>query len=126
MGHATGAVTHIPHGIAMTIFLPFGLQFNLPRRATEIGEMLLPLSGPEIYAATPSDQRPGKTIAEVCRLKDDLNQICGLPRTLKEAGVGRDKIEEIARLAINDGSAMMNPVELRVEDARHLLELAYE
>lgn len=126
MGHATGAVAHLPHGLAISIFLPVGLEFNLPRRAEQIGEMLLPLAGPEVYAATPPDQRPQKTIAEVRRLKDDLNLACGLARTLKEAGVGRDKLDEIAALAINDGSAMMNPVELRLEDARHLLDLAYE
>jgi len=126
MGHATGAVTHIPHGVAMTIFLPYGLEFNLEKRAAMIGEMLMPLAGPEIYAATPAAERPAKTIAEVRRLKDDLFQICGLPRTLKEAGVSKDAFEKIAPLAINDGSALMNPVELRLEDAFRLLERAYE
>ncbi len=126
MGHATGAVAHIPHGVAMTIFLPFGLEFNLPRCADRIGDMLLPLSGAEIYAATPPADRPHKTIAEVRRLKDDLFALCGLPRTLKEAGVGRDRLDEIARLAINDGSAMMNAIELTVPAARGILEKAFE
>lgn len=126
MGHATGAVGHIPHGIAMNIFLPLGLEFNLPRCATGIGEMLLPLSGAEVYAATPAAERPAKTIAEVRRMKDDLFALCGLPRTLKEAGVGREKMEQIAQLAINDASAMMNAMELTVPAARQILEKAYE
>jgi alcohol dehydrogenase len=125
MGHATGAVTHIPHGVAMTIYLPLGLEFNMPKRAELIGEMLLPLSGLEIYAATPVNERPQKTVAEVRRLKDDLYNMCGLPRTLKEAGVNHDQLEAVAALAINDASAMMNPVELTIEDARALFEKAY-
>jgi alcohol dehydrogenase len=125
MGHATGAVGHIPHGVAMAIFLPFGLEFNLPKRAAEIGEMLLPLAGAEVYAATPADERPKKTIQVVNQLKDELYQLTGLPRTLKEAGVGPEKFDEIARLAINDGSALMNPIELTVPAAREILEKAY-
>jgi alcohol dehydrogenase len=126
MGHATGAVAHIPHGVAMNIFLPFGLEFNLPRCADEISEMLLPLAGPEVYASTPAAERAAKTIFEVRRLKDDLFQISGLPRTLKEAGIDRDKFEKIAGLAINDGSAMMNAMELTVPAALQILEKAYE
>jgi alcohol dehydrogenase len=125
MGHATGAVAHVPHGIAMNIFLPFGLAFNLPKREAEIAEMLLPLAGAEIYAATPAAQRAQKTIEEVHRLKQDLYEISGLPRTLKEAGVSADQMEHIAKLAINDGSAMMNPTELGLEDALKLAREAF-
>lgn len=126
MGHATGAVAHVPHGIVMNIYLPYGLEFNLPRRREMIGEMLLPLAGAEVYASTPPAGRAERTIDEVRRLKQDLYDICGLPRTLKEAGVTRDQIEAIAQLAINDGSAMMNPLELGVEEARKIAEAAFE
>ncbi|HEX2978832.1 MAG TPA: iron-containing alcohol dehydrogenase [Anaerolineaceae bacterium] len=126
MGHATGAVAHIPHGIAMNIYLPHGLEFNLPRCAANIGEMLLPLAGPDVYASTPAAERAQKTIAEVRRLKDDLYQIAGLPRTLKEAGVSHEKLEEVANLAINDGSALMNPMELTLQAARQIFEKAYQ
>ena len=125
MGHATGGVAHIPHGVAMNIFLPFGLEFNLPRRAEMIAELLLPLAGPEVYASTPADQRAKQTIAEVRRLKQDLHEITGLARSLQEAGVQREHLEDIAKLAINDGSAMMNPEELRLEDALELANRAF-
>lgn len=126
IGHATGAVGHIPHGVAMNLFLPSGLEFNLPRCSEGIAEMLLPLAGADVYASTPAPERANKTIAEVRRLRDDLYQLCGLPRTLKEAGVSRDKIEAIANLAINDGSAMMNAMELTVPAVIRILEKAYE
>ena len=50
----------------------------------------------------------------------------GLARSLQEAGVKPEQLEDIAKLAINDGSAMMNPEELRVEDALALAKRAYE
>jgi len=126
MGHATGAVAHVPHGIAMNIFLPFGLAFNLEKRAAEIAELLLPLAGADLYAATPAGERARQTITAVHQLKQDLYEISGLPRTLKEAGVSADQLEQIARLAINDGSAMMNPTELGLEDALRLAREAFE
>ena len=126
MGHATGAVAHIPHGLAMNIYLPVGLAFNMPKSANRIADLLLPLAGAEVYAGTPADFRAQKTIEEVQRLKDDLFEICGLPRTLKEAGVSVDLKEEIAALAINDGSALMNPREITLDAARIMFDQAYE
>ncbi len=32
LGHATGSVAHVPHGVAMSIFLPFGMEFNLEKK----------------------------------------------------------------------------------------------
>jgi len=126
MGHATGAVAHVPHGIVMSVFLPHGLRLNLPKVAERLGEMLLPLAGAEVFAATPLEQRAQKTIAEVERLKQDLFNLSGLPRNLKEAGVKREQFEKIAALGINDGSALMNPIELTLERAYGLLEAAWE
>ncbi|MEA4812657.1 MAG: iron-containing alcohol dehydrogenase [Anaerolineaceae bacterium] len=125
MGHAAGAISRVPHGVCMNIFLPWGLRLNLSKRSIQIGELLLPLAGADLYAATPSEQRPSKTIEEVERLKEDLFILSGLPRTLKEAGVPSEKRDEICALAINDGSAVMNPVELDMDSARWLFDKAY-
>jgi alcohol dehydrogenase len=125
LGHAAGAIGHIPHAVAMNIFLPFGLEFNLRRRESEIAELLFPMAGPEEYASTPPEKRACKTIELVRALKEDLHSVTGLARNLKEAGIERGKLDEIAVLAINDASAITNPEELRLEDARRLLDEAY-
>lgn len=126
MGHATGAVAHVPHGIVMSVFLPHGLRLNLPKTADRIGELLLPLAGADEFASTLPEQRAQKTIEQVERLKEDLFKLSGLPRNLKEAGVKRDQFDKIAALGINDGSALMNPVELTLDRAYGLLEAAWE
>jgi aldehyde:ferredoxin oxidoreductase len=126
LGHAAGGTAHIPHGVAMSIFLPHGLTYNLPKAAGAIGELLPALGGPEVYASTPEAERPHKTIELVLELRETLNRLCGLPLTLRDAGVRRDQLEDIARAAINDGSLIFNPVEMDLDDALEVLNRAYD
>jgi alcohol dehydrogenase len=126
LGHATGGVCRVPHGIAMSIFLPFGLEYNLPKAGSQIGELLLPLAGSEVYSSTPAAERPAKVISAVRQMKDTLYDLCRLPRTLSEAGVSREKLPEIAHTAMNDGASTYNVIEVDYDDALKLLESAYE
>ncbi|MCV6603330.1 MAG: iron-containing alcohol dehydrogenase, partial [Cohaesibacter sp.] len=45
LGHSVGAECHLPHGLCMSIFLPWVLEYNLDKCADNIGELLLPLMG---------------------------------------------------------------------------------
>ncbi|MEN6522531.1 MAG: iron-containing alcohol dehydrogenase, partial [Anaerolineaceae bacterium] len=36
LGHATGGVCRVPHGVAMSIFLPFGLEYNQSKVGDQI------------------------------------------------------------------------------------------
>ena len=38
LGHALGGVCRVPHGVAMSIFLPHALEFNFPAVGDIIGE----------------------------------------------------------------------------------------
>jgi len=125
LGHALGGVCRVPHGIAMNIFLPHGLEFNLPAAGEIIGELLLPLAGPEQYTATPSGERAQKTIARLREMKNDLFQSTSLPRTLTEAGVGKDVFDEIAQKAVKDPALGFNPLPVSHEDALAILNNAF-
>jgi alcohol dehydrogenase len=126
LGHACGGLCPIPHGVAMNIFLPHGLRYNLKRAGEMIGELLLPLAGEEIYVRTPLEARGEKTVETVIKLRDDLHELTGLPRTLREAGVPREKLPDMALKALADGSVLFNPEEVEYEDALALLNRAYE
>jgi alcohol dehydrogenase len=126
LGHATGGVCRVPHGIAMSIFLPHGLEFNQPKVGDQIAEMLLPLAGSETFSTTPTKSRVAKVISVVRDMRNELYDLCKLPRTLKEAGVAREKLPDIARTALNDGASTYNVEEVAYEDALMLLEKAYE
>ena len=126
LGHAVGATSGVHHGTCMGIFLPVVLEFNLEAREREIGELLLYLSDAETYAATPASQRATAAIARIRGLKDQVKALCGLPRSLSETGqVRREDLDAIAALALDDGSMIMNPAEVSLEEARALLDRAW-
>lgn len=126
LGHAAGGICHIPHGVAMNIFLPFGLEYNLPKCRENIAKLLLPIAGSDIYARTPEPRRAEQTIHYIIELRKALNDLCGLPINLKQAGVTKDKLPAIAQAAINDPTLIMNPREMDADDALAILKKAFE
>lgn len=53
LGHATGAISHLPHGLCMSLYLPYVLEYNLESIREPLAELLLFLEGPEVWTATP-------------------------------------------------------------------------
>jgi alcohol dehydrogenase len=43
LGHALGAVAHLPHGLCMNLFLPYVLEYNKEVNGAKIGELLFHL-----------------------------------------------------------------------------------
>ncbi len=126
LAHTIGAMYGVHHGAANSIFLPFVLEFNLPGSRQEIGALLLSLAGPEVYAATPASRRAEEAIDRIMALKDKAHELCGLPRTLAETGsVPREDLPRIARTALDDGTVVMNPVDVTYEGALRVLERAW-
>jgi alcohol dehydrogenase len=126
LGHSVGAIAHVPHGVCMSVLLPYVLEHNLDARRRSIGELLVALGGVEQHARTPEPERAVAAIANVRSLRDGLFDKAKLPRTLRETGkVARDELPAIARMALDDGSVIMNPIEVRYEDALGVLERAF-
>ena len=123
IGHACGAIAHVAHGDAMAILLPHCMRFNLDVCGPVYAELLLPLAGPETYAATPAEKRASAAIGAVEVLMETGARV-GLPRRLSDVGVTAEQIGAIAQLAIDDGSVAMNAKELTLADARAILEAA--
>ena len=123
IGHALGGVCRVPHGEAMTILLPAVMRFNLPKCATRYGELLLPLAGPEIFAATPAPERPGAAIQAIVGLRGRLAQTCGLPVRLRDTGkVEKSDFDAVIARALNDGAIIVNPRQAGEAEIRQLLE----
>lgn len=126
LGHSLGATCHLPHGLCMSLFLPYVLEFNRDKIEKELAELLLPLAGAETYARTPVEKRADKSIETIRHLRDDIYNRCQLPRTLKETGkVQQSQFAKIAEMALDDGSIMFNPKEVNIEDALRVLESAW-
>jgi len=126
--HATGGVCHVPHGIANSILLPYGLEFYLEKSSqvqAYIETLLLPLAGPDIYVQTPPGERAAKAVTTIRTMSNELKKLCGLPTRLSEAGVTEDQLDSIAEKAINDGAISFSPVEVSLEEARKILKAAF-
>lgn len=122
VAHALGGVCGVPHGVANAILLPWGMEHNLGKAAASLAE-LAPLLGAS-GAATAEDQARN-AIQTVRNLTARLHDCCGLPITLEQAGVARDRLESIARATIDDGSVTFNPEEVGYRDALAILEKAW-
>jgi alcohol dehydrogenase len=123
LAHAAGGVAHVPHGVANAIFLPWGVEYNIPKCAPFIAE-LAPVMGIGITSADAKDQARA-VVGAVRNLTARLNALCGLPLRLREAGVREEQLEAIAQAAVNDGTVVMNPEELTFEDALGVLKKAF-
>jgi len=128
MGHALGVVCHLPHGMCMSLFLPYVLEYNLSKGETgeALAELLLPLAGADVYAKTPEHLRAEKAVTSIRELRDELYDLCKLPRTLQETGkVRRNQLPEIADMALDDGSIMFNRAEADFDEVLKVLNLAW-
>lgn len=126
LGHATGAVAHLPHGLCMNLFMPYVLEYNQSVNGNKIAELLLPLAGADVYASTPANQRADKAIQSIRQLRDVLFERTKLPRTLKETGkITEAQLDDIANKALDDGSIIFNPREASKADLKAILQKAW-
>lgn len=127
LGHALGAVAHLPHGLCMNLFLPYVLEYQKQNYNDKLAHLLLPLVGAEIYAQTPAHLRANKTIATIHAIRDRLFTLTDLPRTLSETQkVTPEQFDEIADKALNDGSIIYSPSEVTLNDLKTILQNAWQ
>ena len=132
LAHANGGLCHVPHGIANSILLPFGLEFYIEKGPktkskvkTNIENLLLSFVGPEEFVKVPAAERAKASVAAIRKITDELNKLSGIPLRLREAGVPENKLVQIAQATIDDGTAAFFPVEVSYEEALGVLKAAY-
>lgn len=123
MSHATGGIVGVHHGTANSIFLPWGMEYNLSVCADKYAQ-IAGLLGVKTAGLT-NEAAARKAIEAVIRLREELSQACGLPTRLKDAGVREDQLEAIAEGAVNDGTSFYNPRDVVKEDVLEAVRKAY-
>lgn len=121
IGHSLGAVCHVPHGDAISILLPYVLEYNLDVCKNEYAKLLFFLADEETYIKTLKEERANKTIEIIKEWINKLNQITGLPNKLE---ISDEDIEKVAKIAINDGAIIVNPKKANYEDIVEILKKA--
>jgi len=135
LAHAVGARFGIAHGRANAIFLPHVLRYNasLPTKFMPAPAYTAYVA-PEKYAqiawiiglgGKTEEQRRERLFGRVEELLGELD----MPRSLEEAGVGRDEFEaalpDLARAAFEDPSIRTNPRIPLVRELTELLEAGF-
>lgn len=116
LSHALGGKFPVHHGTANAIFLPPGMRFNsevVPERYVRIARAIGVNVGGRSNAEVIADG-----IAAVRTLTAD----CGLPTTLREVGVPREALPELAELAAVEPAIFNNPRPATPEELLAMLE----
>ncbi|GBD44771.1 NAD-dependent methanol dehydrogenase [bacterium HR40] len=113
LSHPIGAIYDTHHGLTNAVLLPYVLAHNYEAIETRITRLAAFLGLPQ-----PSF---GAFLDWILELRQRL----GIPHTLQELGIPRDRFDELARMAVEDPTAAGNPTPLTVEVARQLLEDAF-
>jgi len=124
LAHATGATAHVPHGVANSILLPYGMEYNIEKAAEQIASVA-PLLTSDDLSGLDVKARARKAVEAVRTMTATLNQLCGLPLKLSQAGVKESQLETIAKVAINDGALTYTPEECTKKEALEVLKKAF-
>lgn len=123
MAHATGALYHVPHGIANAILLTHGMEYNFDEIKEKLTK-LTPFMGIEISGLSVEDSA-ARAIEAVRSLTVRLNEMGALPLRLRDVGVPEEGLPELAEYAVNDGTSWFNPREVVAEEILLHLKNAY-
>ena len=115
----------VTHEEVIGIILPHCMETNMIELDEYYGELLLPLVGPEIYADTPQHERGRKTVQAIRNMLSEYHEKYGIPICLSEVGVKRSDFDVITDLCLKSRLLLYNPTEVREEDIRNILNLAF-
>ncbi len=119
LAHAAGAVLHIPHGVAISLFLLVGLKENLDRSKGDFSGLLNAVRCDFLGS---EDERAEEFLSAVSDLLKEVRCLSGLPSGLLEVGYKPEFEGRIIELALTDGSSIFSKVELTEEVARRMIK----
>lgn len=124
MSHATGGLAGIHHGLANSIFLPWGMEYNFEKCVPRYARVASLLGIQKGSMAEEEVARLG--IESIKKLRLELKQACGMTDNLTDAGVSFDLLDAIAEGAVNDGTSFYNPREVVKEDLLPFIQKAFK
>jgi alcohol dehydrogenase class IV len=108
LAHALGTVADLHHGLANGIAIPHAMRFNRDVSAGRLADLA------RAVGADPADA--GGFIDWL----EGLRRRIGIPSTLSEVGIGKDKLDALVAIAVADGCHQNNPRPVTEADFRGL------
>ena len=102
LAYPIGGHYKVPHGLSNALVLPHVLRFNA-QVAPEAYAELLPHVFPDLPAMNVAD-----AAMKFAQSMADLSQACGLEQGLREMGIAREALPELARDAMNQTRLLVN------------------
>lgn len=119
MAHSLGAFFDTPHGLANSILLPHVMRFNgqvCPDLFRNMGRAFgLNMEGLNYYEVI-------ETIVDAIQ---ELSKSMNIPQRLRDVGIPKEMIPQLAAQAINDACTPGNPREVTVDDLITIYNQAY-
>lgn len=119
MAHSLGAFFDTPHGLANSILLPHVMRFNgqvCPDLFRNMGRAFgLNMEGLNDYEVI-------ETIVDAIQ---ELSKNMNIPQRLRDVGIPKEMIPQLASQAINDACTPGNPREVTVDDLITIYNQAY-
>ncbi|MBY0357344.1 MAG: iron-containing alcohol dehydrogenase [Candidatus Obscuribacterales bacterium] len=137
LAHTIGGAFGTHHGLTNAVFLPYGMNFNMPSSYERYARCWRHLCSLDPGASGAKYGISAKLVMEADFEKDarslvkavsDLADSCSIPKRLRDLGVPEladDKILELAAVAGTDPAIMFNPQEASIEDLSNLIREAY-
>ncbi len=123
LAHATGSILHIPHGLAVSLFLVPGIKENAESSKEELAYLLNAVSYMNEYRGT-TKQKASRFVYFLEKFIKDIRELSDLPTTLNEVGFKKEYEKQIIDLALKDGSSIFNKIELDENRAKNMIKLA--
>ncbi|WP_339488747.1 iron-containing alcohol dehydrogenase [Pseudomonas sp. EL_65y_Pfl2_R95] len=121
LAYPLGGHFHIPHGLSNALVLPHVLGFNASVAAPLYAELAPLVLGEKLRSGTAIDHTE-QFIMELA----DFSERSGLPTRLRDAGVGQNMLEQLARDAMLQQRLLVNnPVEMTEQHALAIYQSAY-
>jgi alcohol dehydrogenase class IV len=112
ISHPLGALYDTHHGLTNGVVLPYVMSFNraaIAERMRLLGRVL-DLARPDFDGV----------LDWILALRKEL----GVPHTLAELGVGEERIDEMAAMAVDDPTAASNPIRMEAADFAKVMRAA--
>lgn len=123
IGHQLGPLG-VGHGETSCVLLPAVVRFNKSVNGAEQGKVLGVLWGEGAVEEVLSRRGLGRGGSDLGDVLDAIFRELGMPRSLKEVGVGREKLPALAEGSLNDRWCQTNPIPLREkEQVMEILEM---
>lgn len=115
LAHSLGGVAGVPHGLANTLMLCEGLQSNLDAAANRMSE--IGLRAGFLEQSRGDDFHDGQSVIQSIReFQQQVVELAGLPRNLKQAGVTEGQLQLLVERASEDGTLVYNPKVVEPEE----------